>query len=780
MAPNQPPNSTSVYAWHSATLKISGFALLAGLILTATVQAQTNLLRNGNFNSSLTGNWIALTSGPATGLARIFAGTNSDDKTPCLEVGETKGTSSGYGEVYQVVPAIPNAAYTLSCASSVPAWWWPQGLMSLEFMDASHHDLQFNSIDCAAAITNYDTGLPWRNFTITAVSPPGTAMVRVQFYCPGHGEVFFDNAVLTAFTPTILATVQGSNAIALAWSPSPWAQSYNVKRSTTHGGPYGTIATGVTTTNYTDTAAMIGKTYYYVVSPVSGNEGADSPEASALPANFLKTSGCDLRDHAGTGQMVRLHGCNLGGWLYIEGWMCPAWYGVPSGQSAEMEDVLTNLISRFGVATKDALLDAYQSNWITSADLDLLQRAGVNGVRCGYHWSQFYEQAADPSVALDNLQWRPDADAFKHMDWLVNECSKRNIYVCFANFSSEGMSGNNPPGAGGDLYHNKNLYAIPAYQDRYIAVCRKVAAHYAGNSTVWGYDINSETPSDPNRNNVWNRAYQAIRSVDPDHCVVVSTFSVTGLTDLMFKYGWQNVVAEYHDYTGFNGGCTNGTVAVAPLLAERKLKPGPGVLLCPYYIGEFANTGPNNGPQTNGVPLILNYQNAGVNWSSWTLKTVNQLSWSIENADDNGPSTSKDLPDMANDSAAEIHDKWTRWRTRNNPAVFWQGTMNWLAAPVCGNVVLPVTNGAAAFTAQTLLANVTDLGQYSQLAVTNLILGRTAHGTLTVSSNGYLYQADAGYTGMDSFTYGAIDQSDNLPAPNVGMVILNIGVPPSK
>ena len=81
----------------------------------------------------------------------------------------------------------------------------------------------------------------------------------------------------------------------------------------------------------------------------------------------------------------RLHGTNLGGWLYIEGWMCPAWYNVPFGQSAEMEDVLTNLISRFGVAAKDALLDTYQSNWITSADLDLLQRAGVNAVRCGYH-----------------------------------------------------------------------------------------------------------------------------------------------------------------------------------------------------------------------------------------------------------------------------------------------------------------------------------------------------------------------------------------------------------
>jgi hypothetical protein len=780
MTPNQPPNSTNIYFWHSIASKSLLFALLAGLTFAAAAQAQVNLLENGDFNNSAPGSWMTLTSGTATGLAHIITGTNGEDGTPYLEVGEVGGTSSGYGEMYQVVSAIPNATYTLSCDASVAAWWWPQGLLSLEYMDADHHELQFNRIDCAAAITNYDIGLPWKHFMLTALSPPGTAMVRIQFYCPGHGKMFFDNVRLTAFTPTILAVVQGSNAISLTWSPSPSAQSYNVKRSTIHGGPYATIATDITTTNYTDVAVVIGTTYYYVVSPVDGNEGSNSPEASALPASFLKANGCDLRDHAGTGQVVRLHGTNLGGWLYFEGWMSPAWYGVPFGQSAEMEDVLTNLISRFGVATKDALLDAYQSNWITGADLDLLQRAGVNVVRCGFHWSQFYEQAADPSVALTNLQWRSDADAFKHMDWLVNECSKRNIYVCFANFSVEGMSGTNSPGAVGDLYHNKNLYEIPAYQDRYIAVCQKVAAHYAGNPTVWGYDINSETPGDPNRNNVWNEAYQAIRSADPDHCVVVSTFSVTGLTDLMARYGWQNVVAEYHDYTGFNGGCTNGTVAVAPLLAERKLKPGPGVLLCPYYIGEFADYGPNSGPQTNGVPLILAYQNAGVNWSSWTLKTVNQLNWSMENAANNGASTDTDLPDMANDSAAEIHDKWTRWRTRKHPTAFWQTTMNWLAAPVCGNIVLPVTNGAAAFTAQTLLANVTDLAQYSQLAVTNLFLGRTAHGTLTTASNGYFYQADAGYTGTDSFTYSAIDQSDNLPAPSGGTVTLNVNVPTSK
>jgi len=60
-----------------------------------------------------------------------------------------------------------------------------------------------------------------------------------------------------------------------------------VKRSTADGGPYTTVATGVTTTGYTDTdpALTNGTTYYYVVSAVNAcTEGANSAQASATPA----------------------------------------------------------------------------------------------------------------------------------------------------------------------------------------------------------------------------------------------------------------------------------------------------------------------------------------------------------------------------------------------------------------------------------------------------------------------------------------------------------------
>jgi hypothetical protein len=84
--------------------------------------------------------------------------------------------------------------------------------------------------------------------------------------------------------PMGLTATPGNNQVSLTWNASSGATSYNVKRATTSGGPYATIAPGVTTTSYTDTTAVNGTTYYYVVSAVNAaGESANSSEVSATP-----------------------------------------------------------------------------------------------------------------------------------------------------------------------------------------------------------------------------------------------------------------------------------------------------------------------------------------------------------------------------------------------------------------------------------------------------------------------------------------------------------------
>jgi cellulose 1,4-beta-cellobiosidase len=82
--------------------------------------------------------------------------------------------------------------------------------------------------------------------------------------------------------PTGLTASPAKRKISLSWTASADAISYNVKRATVSGGPYTTIATGVTTASYTNTGLASGTTYYYVVSAVNAvGESANSAQASA-------------------------------------------------------------------------------------------------------------------------------------------------------------------------------------------------------------------------------------------------------------------------------------------------------------------------------------------------------------------------------------------------------------------------------------------------------------------------------------------------------------------
>ncbi len=89
--------------------------------------------------------------------------------------------------------------------------------------------------------------------------------------------------------PADLAATAGNAQASLTWSASSGATSYNIKRSTTSGGPYTQLA-AVTSPSYTDSTVSNGVTYFYVATAVdSAGESADSAPASVTPDPAITT-----------------------------------------------------------------------------------------------------------------------------------------------------------------------------------------------------------------------------------------------------------------------------------------------------------------------------------------------------------------------------------------------------------------------------------------------------------------------------------------------------------
>lgn len=179
-------------------------AVIAGLALLGPVPGQAqNLLENGDFNLPATteapGGWKLWTYAKAKGAAWVnhAKDTNSDDGSFYMQVGSDENGSSGAG-LYQIVPAASGYLYHLSVDSAAQAWWWPKAEMRLFCLDISNNVLSESVADVTSGISGNDRGLGWSHYTLSVISPAGTARVKVEFASQsGTGTVFFDNAALT-------------------------------------------------------------------------------------------------------------------------------------------------------------------------------------------------------------------------------------------------------------------------------------------------------------------------------------------------------------------------------------------------------------------------------------------------------------------------------------------------------------------------------------------------------------------------------------------------------
>ncbi len=113
-------------------------------------------------------------------------------------------------------------------------------------------------------------------YVVSAVNPAGESPHSPQASSTPQ-------APAVPLAPTSVTATAAKRKITLAWTASAGATKYRVKRSTTTGGPYTTVATNVTATTFTNIGLTSGVRYYYVVSASNASgEGPDSAQVTSV------------------------------------------------------------------------------------------------------------------------------------------------------------------------------------------------------------------------------------------------------------------------------------------------------------------------------------------------------------------------------------------------------------------------------------------------------------------------------------------------------------------
>lgn len=346
------------------------------------------------------------------------------------------------------------------------------------------------------------------------------------------------------------------------------------------------------------------------------------------------------------GDLLRLKGCNVGGLLNTEGWMCPysagplldennnpisygGYIAYPSFSEDEAREAL-NANSNLNDTQRKNVIDTYRANWFSDDDFARCKNEfGFNSLRLPVYWGEMMDYVDNEFVL------KSEDEAFSYLDGFMQKCLDNDIYCIFdlhaAPITQSGYehSGHRTGNKDELLWYNeKGIEAT-------VRLWKFIANHYKDSElgkAIATYDlinepstsINKDLDLTPTRNTmsdcypVFDRIYKGIRETGDEHVITMNfIWSYWQFPDPK-AYGWENIQYEVHFYNNMLDKFSWSTMMYG--LEFTRLFHDWQV---PYYVGEFTGYGDEEG----WLYLLRYFDEKGYSWNFWTYKKTVMGSW---------------------------------------------------------------------------------------------------------------------------------------------------------
>lgn len=206
------------------------------------------------------------------------------------------------------------------------------------------------------------------------------------------------------------------------------------------------------------------------------------------------------------GNAIIFRGMGIGSWLNMEHFMM----GMP-GTDRMIRDAFAE---EFGQEKAESFFADFAESFVGDDDFRYLKALGINFIRVPFNYRLFIDDA-NPGVLKEA--------GFRAFDRLFALCRKYEIF-CMPDLHAV-------PGGQNPDWHSDNMTGVPqfwhfdVFQQQMVELWRAIAARYADEPYLMGYDLLNEPHLMPNKpgalQHFYERVTAAIREVDTHHVILL-------------------------------------------------------------------------------------------------------------------------------------------------------------------------------------------------------------------------------------------------------------------